>query len=95
MVRLKSTRASTSSCGSCGSEEKVISRRGDPAVHGDDRGDVAGGGAGDEMDLRVEVADQLQRALVELDALAEHHQPAAAQVELADRLDVGGGALHP
>ena len=27
-----------------------------------------------------------------LDALAEHQEPAAAQVELADRLDVGGGA---
>ena len=70
-------------------------RRRDPAVDGDDRGHVAGLGLGDEVDLRVEVADQLQRALVEVDALAEHEQPAAAQVELADRLDVGGGALDP
>ena len=51
-------------------------------------------GLGDEVDLRVEVADELQRALVEVDALAEDQDAPAAQVELADRLDVGGRALH-
>ena len=66
-----------------------------PAVDGDDGGDVLGHGARDEVDLRVEVADELQRALVEVDALAEDQQPPAAHLELADRLHVGGGALQP
>ena len=91
--RLNSTRASTSSWGSGGSEEKVIFGAETRPSTVTIAVTSVGLGLGDEVDLRVEVADQLQRALVELDALAEHDQPAAAQVELADRLDVGGGAL--
>ena len=40
VARLKRTRASTSSCGSGGSEEKVISGAEARPVHGDDGGDV-------------------------------------------------------
>ena len=62
--------------------------RGDPAGHGDDRRHVARSRARDEVDLRVEIADELQRALVEVDALAEDREPAAAQIELADRHEI-------
>ena len=94
VARLNSTRDSTSSCGSGGSEEKVISgadtRPSTVTMAVTSREGVSR----DEVDLRVEVADELQRALVEVDALAEDQHAAAAQVELADRLDVGGRALH-
>ena len=46
-------------------------------------------GAGDQIDERIEVADQRHGSLVEGDALAEDRQPAADEFERADRLHVG------
>ena len=69
-------------------------RRRHPALDGHDGGDVLRARLGHEVDLRVEVAHELQRALVEVDALAEDQDAPAAQVELADRLDVGARAPH-
>ena len=63
--------------------------------NGDEDRDVVAAGAGDEIEKRIEVADQRHRALVEGDALAEDRQPAADELEAADRLDAGHRAGQP